>query len=145
MPKINIEIECTPEQLTAIAAILTGSITVHHSTASAAPASDPVVSPPAAAETPAPKTRKKKGEAAATETPAAPAATPPAPATPPATVDIAAVRAVVVEASEKLTIPVVGEALQAVAGVRKASQVPPEKFEAVIKHLKDLIAKAEIV
>ena len=95
---------------------------------------------------------KKADAAVATSSPA------PAPTTPvvvaPVPVDsqtaasasgktIEDVKKVVVEAAGKMTVPVVVEILKSVAGVQKAGQVPPDKFDAVIAAISAKLAATE--
>jgi hypothetical protein len=131
MSKICIEIDCS--QVIAAVVQALGGVAPAEGTATA----------------PATRGRKKKEEpATADATP--PVGAPVAPVPPDSQavasadgVTIEKVRECVVAAAQKLTVGVVIEELNRVAGVRKAGLVPPEKFGAVIAHLNKLVADSD--
>jgi len=53
------------------------------------------------------------------------------------------VKKVVVDAASKITVPVVVEILKATAGVQKAGQVTPDKFDAVIAAITAKVTETE--
>ena len=93
----------------------------------------------------------KKADDAAASTPSAPTApvvVAPVPADTQALVSatgktIEDVKKAVVEAASKMTVPVVVEILKSVAGVQKAGQVPPDKFDAVIAAISAKLSATE--